>query len=230
MHSPLFPSNVVSWNLNGESMSKQEILLELSSEELTDLPEPKKNLIYLFNKRTNEFDVIDPNTGLMVSQESSLSKQFKDYVYTPEIGMMICEAIRAGMTILQVNQDPRFPPSSAIYFWMSKHKEFQLRYEQAFRQRGDHFHDKAIDIALSTSSKDEATINKLKVDTLKWAAERADPERYGQKKADISINQPSVIILNTGIDREGAPTIEELLSKKEPITIEGEVIGESYAT
>lgn len=207
-------------------MNKKEALLELSSEELTDLPETQKNLIYLYNKRTNEFDVIDPNTGLMVSQESSLSKQFKDYVYTPERGMMICEAIRSGMTIMQMNQDSRFPPSSAIYYWMSKHKEFSLRYEQAFRQRGDHFHDKAIDIALSTESKDEATVNKLKVDTLKWAAERADPERFGQKKVDISINQPSVIVLNTGIDREGAPTIEELLSKKEPITIEGEVINE----
>lgn len=203
---------------------KKEVLKEIVEEVLPVIPEHPKDLIYLYNKRTNEFDVIDPNTGLMVSQESSLSRQFKDYVYTPQTGMMICEAIRAGMTILQINLDPRFPPSSAIYYWMSKHKEFQLRYEQAFRQRGDHFHDKAIDIALSTGSKEEATVNKLKVDTLRWAAERADPERYGQKKADISINQPSVIVLNTGIDREGAPTIEELLSKKEPITIEGEVI------
>lgn len=223
MPPPHFSSKLLDWNLNGESMSKKEILSEIVAE-LVNPPPENKDLIYLYNKRTNEFDVIDPNTGLMVSQESSLSRQFKDYVYTPQAGMMICEAIRAGMTIFQMNQDSRFPPSSAIYYWMSKHKEFQLRYEQAFRQRGDHFHDKAIDIALSTSSKEEANINKLKVDTLKWAAERADPERYGQKKADISINQPSVIVLNTGIDREGAPTIEELLSKKEPITIEGEVI------
>lgn len=204
-------------------MSKSKKLLAIAETQITP-PEPAKNLIYLYNSRNDDFDVIDPNTGLMVSKESSLSHKFKDYVYTPELGMQICEAIRSGMTILQINKDARFPPSSAIYYWMSKHKEFALRYEQAFRQRGDHFHDKAIDIALSTGSKDEANINKLKVDTLKWAAERADPERYGQKKADISINQPAVIVLNTGIDREGAPTIEELLSKKEPITIEGEVV------
>jgi hypothetical protein len=205
--------------------TKKEILSEIAAE-LIPVPEKPKDLIYLFNKRTNEFDVIDPNTGLIVSKESSLSQKFKDYVYTPEAGMMICEAVRSGMTISQINSDPRFPPSSAIYYWMSKHKEFQLRYEQAFKQRGDHFHDKALEIALSTASKEEVNINKLKVDTLKWAAERADPERYGQKKADIAINQPSVIVLNTGIDREGAPSIEELLSKKEPLTIEGEVVSE----
>lgn len=206
-------------------MSKKENLADIANDAIT-VPPPSPDLIYLYNKRTNAFDIIDPNTGLMVSEESHLSKVFKDYQYTPERGMMVCEAIRSGMTIMQMNQDSRFPPSSAIYYWMSKHKEFSLRYEQAFRQRGDFFHDKAIDIALSTGSKEEATVNKLKVDTLKWAAERADPERFGQKKADISINQPSVIVLNTGIDREGAPTIEELLSKREPITIEGEVINE----
>lgn len=210
-------------------MSAKELSENLALENIEKLSDElktsdKKDLIYLFNKNTNCYDVIDPATGLMISEERSMDKIFKDYVYTPQAGMIICEAIRSGMTLAQMANNPKFPSTAAIYYWKSKYKDFSIRFENAFRERGDYFHDKAIEIALDTSTKDEATINKLKVDTLKWAAERADPEKYGTKKAEISVHQPSVIVLNTGIDREGAPTIEELLSKKEPITIEAEVI------
>lgn len=115
------------------------------------------------------------------------------------------------------------------------HPELRIRYEQARLQRADAYHDKALTLATDrTLTKDDVPRAKLEIDTLKWAAEKADPDRYGNRKEALVTSQPSVIILNTGIDREGAPSIADLLMKKEPVTIEGEIIsttevGEQYA-
>lgn len=206
-------------NLTAIAMSNVDELVE------STLPEPK-DLLYMWNPNRNTYDVIDSSTGREVSSENYLEKAFEKYVYTPMLGMLVAEAIRSGATLGDIENNPRFPSKACIYYWRTKYKEFDIRFQQAFRDRGDYWHDTAIDIALSTTNKEDVPINKLKVDTLKWAAERANPETYGQKKIDIEFNAPRVIVLNTGIDREGAPTIEELLSKKEPITIDAEVVNE----
>ena len=52
------------------------------------------------------------------------------------------------------------------------------------KERAESFQDKAIDLAIDNigiDSKEVASV-RLAVDTLKWAAEKNDPDRFGKKE------------------------------------------------
>lgn len=187
-----------------------------------NLPVPtEKDLLIYRNKETGKIEQIDLRTG----------KKYEPYLpvrqgeFCNTTADLICNAIREGDSLKQVCKENNIP-ISVFYAWLSVYPEFKMRYNDARVQRSDYHFHKAVDVAETalTATKDEIPGIKVVVDTHKWAAEKSDPERYGTRKTEIEINQPSVIVLNTGIDREGAPSIEELLRKKDPVTVEGEVI------
>lgn len=187
-------------------------------ETLPQLPESQTTHIY--NPAKRKYEVLCLKTGRLLEE---VDQNTSPTVYSTQIADSICDRIRAGETLQSICRDPNMPSVTRIYHWMSIHPDLRIRYEQARLQRADAFHDKAIELGLSMPSKDDVPATKLAVDTLKWAAEKASPNYYGSKKEEDVIHKPTIIVLNTGIDREGAPSIEELLRKKEPVTIEAEV-------
>lgn len=186
------------------------------------LPVPTvKDLLTYRNKETGKIEQIDLRTGKMYEPYIPVRKG----EFCNTTADLICNAIREGESLASICRDNNIP-QSVFYAWLSVYPEFKQRYNDARVQRSDYHFHRAVDIAEKalSASKDEIPGLKVAVDTHRWAAEKSDPERYGSKKTEIEINQPSVIVLNTGIDREGAPTIEELLRKKDPVTVEGEVV------
>jgi hypothetical protein len=188
----------------------------------TNLPVPElKDLHTYRNRQTGKIEQIDLRTGKMY--EPYLPMRKSEFCNTT--ADLICNAIREGDSLKHICEENNIP-QSVFYAWLSLYPEFRMRYQDARVQRAEYHFHKAVDTAETalSATKDEIPGIKVVVDTHKWAAEKSDPERYGTRKTEIEINQPSVIVLNTGIDREGAPSIEELLRKKEPVTVEAEVI------
>lgn len=82
-------------------------------------------------------------------------------------------------------------------------KKFAKNYAAAKILRAEIFHDEAVQIARDTS-KENATANKLHVDTLKWGAVIGDIETYGQKTKIAELGD-GIVIVGTGIIRPGDP-------------------------
>lgn len=156
----------------------------------------KKDLHYIWNNRTRKFDVLDLSTGRYLEPVTFEPNPTE----ASELMMdVICDQIREGKTLQQVCSDPNMPSASRFYMWLAQYPDLRVRYEQARKQRADRFHDMALDIALAIPNKDMVPGAKLAVDTLKWAAEKANPEAYGKKEADGPKGTSISITLHTGV-------------------------------
>lgn len=195
--------------------------MDFKPELLPTKEEKKANLTYIYDPASRGYDIIDLNTGLNV-EKSDYS--ISPVIYSLQIADKMCDFIRDGLTLDKMCKEEGMPTKTRFYHWLTLYPELRTRYEHARLQRADAFHDKAVEIGTSMPSKDELAGAKLAVDTLKWAAEKASPNYYGVKKEEVVTNAPTVIVLNTGINRESAPSIEDLLRKMEPVTIEAHVI------
>lgn len=174
----------------------------------------KEEYIFLWNERRNSYDVIHRETGELIQDGFKASDMVSAHVYNHNIGMIVAEAIRSGKTLAQIGQDPSMPSSSQILHWRSRFPEFRKMFEDAFRDRGHAFFDKVVDEANKVGdflTKDEAAAKKIKIDTYKWAAAKSDPDRYGERKPELHVSSPSSIIINTGVDLQNAPSIDDLL-------------------
>lgn len=155
------------------------------------------NLLHIWNKDSQKYDIIDLNTGRLHAQE-----EFKPvaHTYSTMLADHICGMIREGRTLQDICRQPDMPSINRIYGWLNLHPDFKRRYQMARKDRADHFHDKALDIALHVNHKDDVPAAKLAVDTLKWAAEKANPENYGQKtEVKQTGGQTVTISLHTGV-------------------------------
>jgi len=162
----------------------------------TVLPK-KENLHYLYNSGTQTYDIIDLSTGKQVSSERFETSSTK---YTLALCDYICDLIRNGTTLKAIGEMDNMPSTARIYAWESVYPEFKLRVQQARKQRAETFADKALELALTPMGKDAVPAAKLAVDTLKWRAEKADPDNYGAKKVDDGPKGTNInITLHTGV-------------------------------
>lgn len=159
--------------------------------------ETQDNLLHIWNKDAQKYDIIDITTGRPFAQE-----EYKPvaHTYSTMLADHICGMLREGRTLQDICRQPDMPSINRIYGWLNMYPDFKRRYQMARKDRADHFHDKALDIALNVSHKDDVPAAKLAVDTLKWAAEKANPENYGQKTEVKQTSAQSVTItLHTGV-------------------------------
>lgn len=120
------------------------------------------------------------------------------------------------------------PSYSRIMAWEALYPEFKIRVQAARRQRAEAFADMALETALAVTNKDDVPAAKLAVDTLKWRAEKADPDNYGSKKESDGPKGTSIsITLHTGVLDSPAPkdiVVDEFGNFK---GFDGDVIEES---
>jgi hypothetical protein len=134
----------------------------------------------------------------------------KEWRYSEAMGDSILKEVIEGATFSKIAKMKGFPPVVSMYKWMLNHEEFRENIKAARRMRAEMFHDKAIDIADGTTDKDEVLVNKLKIDTYKWAASVNDKETFGHGQATGG-GSGVTIIVNTGIER----LTGEALAKKD---------------
>lgn len=135
----------------------------------------------------------------------------KDWVFSKVAGDAILEKIAEGRTVEAIGKIDGYPPAHVIRLWAIKNEEFRKSLGVAQKMRAGFFHDRAIETAQETYSKKMVGINKLKIETDKWAAEKGDPGQYGTVKTIVGDpDRPVKIVVDTGIRRD----------ENEPIAIE----------
>ena len=177
--------------------------------------------IHLFDRMNKHGDIetIDMYTGSVVA--SSANTQTKQtYEYSIAWGDALCEAIRNGLTYKQINDHPKLPPMSVVYRWKELHPDFVARLKAARIDRAEYYRDMAVLTAEDTETKDEATVNRLKVDTYKWAAAKDDPAKFENNlKVDTKHSgQVGFFALRTGVPHNEGE--KELTEGKDGLIIE----------
>ena len=130
------------------------------------------------------------------------------WVFNEVVASMICQRIQEGETLLDickphagtVNQKI-LPPYFVVAQWRRDHPEFDEQVKQSFKDRAEIFHGHALRQAELTDE-DNASAQKVLVDTYKWAAGIDDAERFGTKtKISGDAENPITFVINTGIPR-----------------------------
>lgn len=113
---------------------------------------------------------------------------------------LLCQAIvDQGLSFERACAEVNLTPG-VVNNWKRERPEFAAALRMAKQERGEILRDRAVDTALDSID------TKLKVETLKWAAEKDAPEDYGQRtKITGDKNNPIGFIIDTGIRRELPP-------------------------
>lgn len=100
--------------------------------------------------------------------------------FTPEIANEICERLSDGESLRKICEDDEMPARSTVRTWLVQNAEFQAQYAHAREQQADVYAERIVDEAETAT---DASLGRLKMDALKWAASKLAPKRYGDKLA-----------------------------------------------
>lgn len=126
-----------------------------------------------------------------------------EWPFSQLVSDMILMHVIEGKSLKDISEMEGFPPRHIIYRWTREHPEFKDHLEIAKRDRASYFHDKALDIAMAVRTKTDAVTAKVKIDTLKWAAEKGSPSDYGNRQVvEGNPDKPITIVVDTGIYRQ----------------------------
>jgi hypothetical protein len=100
---------------------------------------------------------------------SSYSKKIADEIY--------CR-ISEGQSLRRICLDDHMPNKTTVLRWLSENSEFRTQYARARENQAESLFDEALDIA---REHEEPAKARVIVDTLKWAAGKLQPKKYGDK-------------------------------------------------
>lgn len=177
----------------------------------------------------NEIEVVCEKTGQVVATQGGL-RNYIDQLKQPfdsTLADIICNRIIEGEPLTKICKDPIMPSFSTISRWRKNHEDFDSAIKYAYQERAHYFHDKAIEVVEDTFTKDEVSVNRLKSETYKWAAERGNQEQFGAKQSKVEGVAVSTQIIVTGV-----PQPDSVDVTPKPITItasEGDSVGQADA-
>ena len=140
------------------------------------------------------------------------------YVYNKAQADIVCHKIVNGELLTDICKQPGMPNYATLTRWRMEHPDFSHLLEVARRARAEVFQDKAVQAVdedkLAVMTKDDIMATKLRVDTLKWAAEKNDPSRFGNKDSrGAQAGGALQIVVNTGINRDDSHESEADIDK-----------------
>lgn len=131
----------------------------------------------------------------------------------------ICMLITEGYTMKEIGKIDGMPPLHIMYSWTRENKDFKADITIARQDRAHFYHDHAIDTAMETKRNNQVPINKLKIDVMKWAAEKGNAGTYGNKTVhEGNPEAPIQFIIDTGVRREAIEVkaeVEETIISEE---------------
>lgn len=172
-----------------------------------------RNEFIVRDEHSGELQVIDMDTGEVVSSQSNLIPE-KTFAFNYELAMLICQKIAEGYSLNDLDRDPDLPPLHIIQHWRRSQPMFDAEIKLARKQRADIYHDRVADIAknadnLQYKTREDVANAKLAADQYRWLAEKGNPESYGSKVThEGSTEKPITMrVINTGISRQPLPDI-----------------------
>ena len=149
-------------------------------------------------KTENGKKVADPETFPVTGRQ----KRRVVYPYNIDTASAIIESVCEGLTLKDVAAMTGMPPVATIHYWSTKYPDFKRELKVARKIRGEAYADEAIDLARKTNSM-TSRADKLKIDTLKWAAKVNNPEVFSDTiKHTGDAANPLQIVVDTGIRRK----------------------------
>ena len=172
---------------------------------MTSLPAKNDHIYVVYNQETQSYEHIDLYTGEVIS-EASRSELLSKYVYTPELGRIICQKVTEGKPLSTFGKKDDLPPYAVIQAWRRMFPDFEEAIRYARQMRAEYYHDKALETADELQAgglnKEDIMSKKAATETYKWAAERNAPSEFGNKQPQGDDNgSGATIIVNTGIRR-----------------------------
>ena len=124
--------------------------------------------------------------------------------YRPDVGDAVCLLVRQGITLKDAAHRLPIRDVTTIYRWRRDHPDFREKLEAARKDAADNFIDKIQEIADTKDiPKEDVPGARLRVDSYKWLAEKANPQKYSPK-SEIAADEdnPLQIVIDTGIKRD----------------------------
>tara|TARA_Y100001973_G_C5144398_1_gene304645 strand:+ start:94 stop:654 length:561 start_codon:yes stop_codon:yes gene_type:complete len=124
--------------------------------------------------------------------------------YRPEMGQAVCVLIREGLTLKQIVDRLPIKSVTTIYHWRRSQSDFKEAFALAKQDAADTYADKVLEVAqLEGIPKEDVPGERLKVESYKWLAEKANPQRYSPKSVIAADeDNPLQILIDTGIGRD----------------------------
>lgn len=126
--------------------------------------------------------------------------------YSPAIGDIICQKIIDGVPLSAIGNEKGMPDRYTVALWRRDNKEFDDKIRFARRVRAETIRDELMEVAKDSihADKDEVSGRKLFIETSKWAAEKDDPENFGNK-VKVEGSALVALVVDTGIRKPGDP-------------------------
>ena len=165
---------------------------------------PAKTTTRYVNKQTGKWESIDTLTGEVIGEEGYYTPE-KNIRYSIDIARQILLRIRNGETLTSICNSSNLPSYATLCLWKYRYVDFAEALKEAQKDAAQMFADQALERSKEAAiDKTEMEQRKVEIDTLKWRAEKADPNTFGkQTKVVGDANQPLALIVNTGIKRDG---------------------------
>lgn len=120
--------------------------------------------------------------------------------YTPEIGLAICEAMRAGDTVRDIDANPNLPSFVTVCNWLHRSRAgdpafgegegaFFKQYALAKEDQSHWLGAEAFDKTRKCQTRDEAIAAKTHLAGAEWYTKVLNPKEFGDTKTqDVNVN------------------------------------------
>jgi hypothetical protein len=116
----------------------------------------------------------DARRGITVGRGRAAS------TYTPAVGVLICERIAEGASLIAICAEPGMPRASKVYNWLKANPAFEDMYVEARHRQADTFCDEVREVGLAATP-GTVWADRLRFDTLRWLTTRLAPKKYCEK-------------------------------------------------
>lgn len=112
---------------------------------------------------------------------STTIRPLQSGAFSTVLGKLIPAMISEGWLMTDICALPGMPHQKDIQSWKQKHEQFRNDLDAAYKARAEVMHDRAIKVA-DASKFATCKQDSIKVETMKWSAERSDPERFSSRR------------------------------------------------
>jgi len=141
----------------------------------------------------------DSTEGVVVFGESELPEIYSHVPYSKRLAHEITDFYQQGETIASISRRPGMPHANVIYRWIKVNEEFREMFNSARASKALYHEDKALEAAENAPAEDGTAAERLRFDAHRWAAEMADPTRFGKKVThEGNADKPIQFIISTG--------------------------------
>lgn len=132
----------------------------------------------------------------------AVARNIRNLPFSEVLIDIICEALVNGETLHAICKKPGMPSYSILLRWRHKYPGVDARIRTARKERAEAFHDQIIE-KIEEVDEDNFQAKKVQMDGLKWAAERGNPDDYGNKTKVTAESVATVrLVVDTGIRRQ----------------------------